>query len=34
MAETIKDMVDDNSRINYRLLANYVSRCALPTFVE
>jgi len=33
MAETIKDMVDDNSRINYRLLTNYVSRCALPLFV-
>lgn len=34
MAETIRDMVDDNSRINYRLLTGYIAKYALPYFIE
>ncbi len=34
MAETIRDMIDDNSRVNYRMLTAYISHYALPYFVE
>ena len=34
MADTIRDMVDDNSRINYRLLTNYIGHYAMPYFIE